>query len=275
MGGQVRSLPVTLGKPQRRRQWRQWSSLAAVFVVAVGTVAVWPYLSQPGSQRSTSRPAPIGDATTESLAAPEIILEEPSIADSGTEDAATSAQPETQEDAAADRPARSQGASAAPSRPKTATSPEPTSTPPPIAPSPPATTSDLEAVNEPERRSGPAAARAPQTEQAAGVDDADAATAVAPELEAAAPFADDLPSLPSSWQPPAAFIGTLVYQITLTPEGVIAVIAPEDDRAAAYQNQTGLPEIGTAIVDDDLTETIQVTFYSDGTVEITTSLESP
>jgi hypothetical protein len=272
MGGQVRSLPVTLGNPRRRRQWRQWSSLAAVFVVAVGTVAVWPYLSQPGSYRSTSRPTPIGDATTESLEAPEI-LEEPSLA-SGTADA-TIAQSEDQEDAnnAADRPGPSQGSSSAPSRPKTATSPEPASTPPPIAPSPPTATLELE--SEPERSSGSAAARTPQTEQAAGVDDADVARTAAPELEAAVPFADSLPSLPSSWQPPEAFTGTLVYQITLTPEGVITAIAPEDDRAATYQDQTGLPEIGTAITDDDLPETIRVTFYSDGTVEITTSLESP
>ncbi|NJN21064.1 MAG: DUF4335 domain-containing protein [Leptolyngbya sp. RL_3_1] len=273
MEGQVRSLPVPLGKPQQQwRQWRQWSSLAAVFVVAVGTVAVWPYLSQPDRDPSTNRPAPIGDATTEFLEAPEG-LEEPSLADSGAE-AATGAQPQGQEDAAngsAADPARSQGSPSAQSRPKTATSPAPDPTPPPVAPPTPATTPALEAAPEPERSSSPRAARSPQAERAEA-DAADAASA-APALGAAVPFADDGLTLPRSWQPPEGFTSVLIYQITLTPEGEITAITPVDDRAAAYQDQTGLPEIGTAIA--DLSETIWVTFYSDGTVEITTNPESP
>ncbi|MDA0265473.1 MAG: DUF4335 domain-containing protein, partial [Cyanobacteria bacterium] len=143
--GQVSALPVPLGQSARHRSWRQWSSLAAVFIVSVGTIAVWPYLNR-DSTIPTASQSP--EVTSDVEAADS--LDERSVAAPDGE-VASVAQPEASPpDSTTAPPAASPGTTPQQNRPqpKTTTSPEPQrsqagpspkpQTPPPVTPPAPA-----------------------------------------------------------------------------------------------------------------------------------------
>jgi flagellar basal body rod protein FlgF len=66
----------------------------------------------------------------------------------------------------------------------------------------------------------------------------------------------------------------LTYRITLTTDGIISAIAPQDEQSTESQSFTGLPEIGSRI-EVDLGEELLIKFYDNGTVEVTPTPESP
>ncbi|MGD1906056.1 MAG: DUF4335 domain-containing protein [Leptolyngbyaceae cyanobacterium] len=274
--GQVRCLPVPLNPAARRSPWQQWSSLAAVFIVSVGTVAVWPYLNRDRSLPTASQ-APIE-------APPFETVEEPateSTESAETEQISADAQPADEAPAAVspapseklDQPQpKSNSPSDLPTRPgEIAAEPQ---APQSVPPAPEARTQAPETGTLSEALPAPTAARIPE----AGADQlpgrpenlAGGATEPYPVPEAASPLAfEEATSLPRQWSPPVGFTGVLSYQITLTTEGRIEEIAPADEQSAEYQDQTGLPAIGSVINDIEPGETLNIIFYDDGTVEIT------
>lgn len=291
---QVRPLPMPLTPTRRLRSWRQWSSLAAVLIVSVGTVAVWPYLNR-NQPLPTASPALIEDAELESSASADSLGErsvtapEPAIADSQPEDLVP-APAETS-------PAAAEASTPDPPRPKTTASPEPqsqqTDAPPEKPrqqvppPAPSASTEAPEVTTSPTGgNQGSTAARAPSsgtalsppTDRPENITDADDGLTAesTPVTGETSPFGfEDSPVLPREWQPPTGFTGVLTYRITLTTEGHISAIAPENERSTVYQHLTGLPGIGTTLEATHLGEALIIRFYDDGTVEVSPAPESP
>lgn len=274
--GQVRPLPGPLNPATRSRAWRQWGSLAAVFLVSVGTVAVWPHLNRNPTLPTASQ-APVEDAELESSASTGS-LGDRSVA--APETAAENLQPEVATAPAEPSPARPTPQA----RPKTA-SPErsqQTELPPESPSQGPATTraEAPEAATSPttphqtaarEPSSGPGQSPPDRPERIA--DAGDGLTAESAPGATSPAFADSA-SLPNEWQPPDGFSGVLTYRITLTTDGIISAIAPQDEQSTESQSFTGLPEIGSRI-EVDLGEELLIKFYDNGTVEVTPTPESP
>ena len=213
---QVRPLPVSLAAVPQRRPWRQWSTIAAGMVAAVGiTTALWPtYQSQLGSNTAVQAPATdleIAPAAPQETAPPNPAASS-SNADNADEDNeadaiedAEPAAPKTTPDApvVAQQPAGATGSapktttgspSASPSQNQPPPPPDSTSTDePPLLPAP--SISEPEPVTSPP--SPPPAARAPESVTAREV----------PPEEPTESFADAVPSTSEADQFPGGVDG--------------------------------------------------------------------
>lgn len=71
------------------------------------------------------------------------------------------------------------------------------------------------------------------------------------------------------WQPPSELAQPLIYTLEFTAEGTLSRIVPEDERSAQYQDQAGLPAIGSQELLAGEPRRIQLRLRASGAVEAT------
>jgi hypothetical protein len=81
-----------------------------------------------------------------------------------------------------------------------------------------------------------------------------------------------MPTLPerlqAAWQPPTDLTEPLVYRLEVAADGTLAAVLPENEEAAEYRDRSGIPEVGTLLLNPGESQQFRVTLAPDGSVQV-------